>query len=254
MKEKKLDIDRQKHTVYSRRAKQAVQKRLEAEYGPEDADILWGTVQKQYVAFLRECPEYGGKKNSKSSVIYDALLMFAWYAAVPHRPGTDEMRKLANDMFVEPAKKMKKVYGLGMPGGFKAAGKILIKQLEKDAKSCEKYDGFVSSGDAIDPARGILAFHFDKCPLAEFAKANGLEEMMPSLCNTEFRVVKELSGELIRRGTVMSGDKCDFCVLKQDDPVATCYITDVDEKGYLISRQIEDQTAGDQAAEDGGEE
>lgn len=75
MREKGLKIDRAKHTVYSKKAKKIIQRLLLQDYGKEKAKQLWEQIQAQYVAYLQEAPDWGGRKNFHSGQIYDSVLV-----------------------------------------------------------------------------------------------------------------------------------------------------------------------------------
>ena len=67
-----------------------VKKWLIDRYG-KDADRIWeGTVQN-YNTYLKDLPDYGGKKNGHARAIYGGLLIFALYPSLPDEPPISEI-------------------------------------------------------------------------------------------------------------------------------------------------------------------
>ncbi len=72
MRENDLPFDRTKHAVYTKNAKNCVQKLLRRTYDEKTAADLWEKVQLQYCEFLKDEPALGGLKVTTS--IYDPIL------------------------------------------------------------------------------------------------------------------------------------------------------------------------------------
>ena len=125
MKEKELPIDRSKHVIYTKKAKECVQKLLRRYYDAETAAELWEKVQLKYVEFLKGEPALGGAKITVS--IYDPILIFAWYAVVPDKPPIEEIQQDVYDCFMGGFEVMGKVFDLNRRLDNRLAGKVFKK-------------------------------------------------------------------------------------------------------------------------------
>lgn len=50
---------------------------LHERYGKEHGENIWADVVDKYNEYLKDLPDYGGKKNGHAYAIYGALLVFA---------------------------------------------------------------------------------------------------------------------------------------------------------------------------------
>ena len=58
---------------------------LSDRYGQE-ADQIWADTVEKYNNYLKDLPDYGGKKNGHAMAIYGGLLIFALYPVLPDQP------------------------------------------------------------------------------------------------------------------------------------------------------------------------
>ena len=72
-----------------------VRKWLMDRYGKE-ADRIWEKTVQNYVNYLRDLPDYGGKKNGHARAIYGGLLVFALVPALPDQPPIAELQPFVN--------------------------------------------------------------------------------------------------------------------------------------------------------------
>jgi len=110
MREKDLPIDRSKHVLYTKKAKQCVQKLLRRAYDEKTAAALWEKIQMQYATFLEEEPALGGVKMTVS--IYDPILIFAWYVTVPDKPPIEDVQQEVFDCFMSAFETLGRVFDL----------------------------------------------------------------------------------------------------------------------------------------------
>ena len=110
MKEKDLPIDRSRHAIYTKKAKQCVQKLLHRYYDEKTASELWEKIQLQYAEFLKDEPALGGVKMTVS--IYDPILIFAWYVTVPDKPPLEDVQQDVYDCFMSGFDVLGKVFDL----------------------------------------------------------------------------------------------------------------------------------------------
>lgn len=57
----------------------AVQDWLKRRYGKNEGVRIWKAVCQQYIEYLKELPDYGGKKNAHALAIYGSIVIFTMY-------------------------------------------------------------------------------------------------------------------------------------------------------------------------------
>ena len=76
-----------------------------------------------------------------------------------------------------------------------------------------------------------IYYEFTACPAAEFAKQFGLTEIMPALCNVDFKSMELIRAKLIRTGTCGDGNKCDYTICGDKYEYVFAHPEYTDEKG-----------------------
>ena len=66
-----------------------------------------------------------------------------------------------------------------------------------------------------------IRYFFHSCPVAEFAKRFGLEEIMPALCNVDFKSMALLKAKLVRFHTCVESDFCDYTIYGDKEAPST---------------------------------
>lgn len=74
--------------------------------------------------------------------------------------------------------------------------------------NCDKWQDYKMYVAPLEKEKPIY-YEFTACPVAEFAKQFGITEIMPALCNVDYKTIKLIHAKLIRKGTCVDGDKCD---------------------------------------------
>jgi hypothetical protein len=74
--------------------RKSVKKWLCERYGKEQAATIWQNTEAQYNEYLKDLPDYGGKKNGHAMAIYGGLIIFALYPALPDQPPVAELQDL----------------------------------------------------------------------------------------------------------------------------------------------------------------
>ena len=215
MKEKDLPIDRSRHAIYTKKAKQCVQKLLHRYYDEKTASELWEKIQLQYAEFLKDEPALCGAKMTVS--IYDPILIFAWYVTVPDKPPLEDVQQDVYDCFMS---------------GFDVLGKVFDLNRRLDNRLANK-----AFERANDLREGIVRYSFTQCPNAEFAKRHHLEAVLPLMCNCDHLAMRKLHAALIREGTCGTSKCCDYCIVGDRNPLAANYENVKDEQGLIVSRK-----------------
>ena len=210
---------------------------LAERYG-EQADEVWNKTVDQYNAFLTDLPDYGGKKNGHAMAIYGGLLVFSLYAVLPGQPPVSELQNLTCNMFMGNFVKLGKIFNLNRPSNMWLVNKAFKKSGDGDRRDIVKYPaGFVNVEEPYDKENHIARYHFTQCPNAEFAKKHNMLHVLPLMCNCDYFGIEQLHGTLIRCGTCGNSDKCDYCVVGNENPLAKEYEIVTDEYGFLVSRK-----------------
>ena len=223
-----------------------VKKWLIDRYG-KDADRIWEKTVQNYNTYLKDLPDYGGKKNGHARAIYGGLLVFALYPALPDEPPIGEMQEFVNNLFMGPFTKLGKIFNLNRSFDMWLIDKVFRKSGNRDRKDIRQYPaGFVNVDEPYDREHHAARYHFTQCPNAEFAKSHDLLHVLPLMCNSDFFGIGEIHGQLIRCGTCGNSDKCDYLIVGSKNEMAAEYETVTDEQGFLVSRRIGQKNCFDQ--------
>lgn len=236
MKEKDLPIDRSKHAVYTKNAKKCVQKLLRRYYDEATAAALWEKVQRKYAEFLEEEPSLGGARITVS--IYDPILIFAWYAVVPDKPPLEEIQQDVYDCFMGGFDVLGKVFNLNRRPDNRLAARIFKKTSDMREKEIQKFpESFRMGSCSYDAENGVIRYSFTQCPNAEFAKRHHMESVLPVMCNCDHLAMGKLHATLIREGTCVTSDRCDYCIVGDKNPLAAEYVLTKNTDGLLVSQK-----------------
>ena len=234
MKEKDLPIDLSKHAIYTKSAKKCVQKLLHRYYDGKTAEVMWEKVQLKYAEFLKDEPALGGAKITVS--IYDPILIFAWYGIVSDKPPLEEIQQDVYDCFMGGFDAMGKVFNLNRKLDNRLASRIFKKTRDTREKEFRELPASFRMGSySYDKENGIVRYCFTQCPNAEFAKRHHMEHVLPVMCNCDHLAMKKLHATLIREGTCITSDRCDYCIVGDKSPLAAEYALVKNEDGLLIS-------------------
>ena len=234
MREKDLPFDRTKHMVYTNNAKKCVQKLLHRYYDEQTAARLWEKVQLKYCEYLKDEPALAGLKITTS--IYDPILIFAWYAVVPDRPALEEVQQDIYRSFFGSFGVMGKVFNLNRKPDNRLAASIFQKANDIRVEEIKKFpESFRMGCCAYEKEDGVIRYSFTQCPNAEFAKRHHMEDVLPVLCNCDHLAMQAIHASLIREGTCVTSDCCDYCIVGDRNPIATEYELKTAENGLWVS-------------------
>ena len=222
MKDKDVPIDRRKHVLYTKNAKKCVQKLLRRYYDDATAAELWEKTQLKYAEFLEEEPALGSAKITVS--IYDPILIFAWYAVVPDKPPIEEIQQDVYECFMGGFNALGKVFDLNRRLDNRLAGKIFKKTSDTREEEIKSLPASFRMGSfSYDRENGIIHYSFTQCPNAEFAKRHHMEDVLPVMCNCDHIAMGKLHAALIREGTCVTSDRCDYRIVGDKSPLAAKY-------------------------------
>ncbi len=234
MREKDLPFDRTKHMVYTNNAKKCVQKLLHRYYDEQTAARLWEKVQLKYCEYLKDEPALAGLKITTS--IYDPILIFAWYAVVPDKPALEEVQQDIYRSFFGSFGVMGKVFNLNRKPDNRLAASIFQKANDIRVEEIKKFpESFRMGCCAYEKEDGVIHYSFTQCPNAEFAKRHHMEDVLPVLCNCDHLAMQAIHASLIREGTCVTSDCCDYCIVGDRNPIAAEYELKTAENGLWVS-------------------
>ena len=219
-----------------------VKRWLKEKYGINQGNDIWEKTVRNYNEYLKDLPDYGGKKNGHADAIYGGLLVFALYPALPDEPPISELSDFVQNLFMKPFVKLGKVFDLNRSMDMWLIDKAFRKSGNRDRKDIVSYpDGFINIDEPYDKEKHIARYSFVQCPNAEFAKKHGLLHVLPLLCNSDFFGISQIHGQLIRCGTCGNSDRCDYLVVGSRNPIVKRYEIVTDENGFLISRKKQEK-------------
>lgn len=220
----------------------AVKMWLKDRYPSEEAERIWNATSQQYEAYLEELPDYGGKKNTHAAGLYGGILIFSLYPQLPDQPPIEELQEFVSGMFMGGFVRLGKIFDLNRSADMWLIDKIFHIVGKKDRRQIRQYPAtFGNVSEPYDKEHHAARYHFTQCPHAEFAKQHGLLHVLPLLCNADYWGMEQLHGALIRHGTCGNADCCDYCIVGSENPLAKEYEIVKDEKGFLVSRKIEEK-------------
>lgn len=229
MKEKELPIDRSCHVPYTAACRKEIRKKIALHYPPGEREDVWERVQRKYVEFLAGWrTDLGGKKNFHNGRggNYDCVALMAYYTvcrAVTSLAGIEEME---GKLFLGAFRRLRFV-DCNKP----FFRRLLHRAFLRAKTRCDRWGDFKMNVAPFDPA-GPIRYEFTTCPTAEFAKAHGLLEVMPALCNPDFEGMECLHARLIRKTTCANGDRCDYTIVGDRDPYVQKHPEYRDAAGY----------------------
>ena len=238
MRDSQLVFDRNKHRLYSPKAKKVIRNRLLRDYPPQQAEVLWEQVQRTYIRFLETVPYMGGKKNFQAGSVYDCIALFAYYEAVPDKPTLEQFEQMNEDLFV-PANGRKKPLSLNWRWGIRMAHRIFSGVERNIKRHQEEWPGnYHMEVEPFDPAVGVR-YRFLTCPIADFARAHGYTHLMSAMCNPDYPLLAALRGGLIRTTTCANGSCCDYWIVGDRSEHLKNNPLIRDEAGYLKNKKEE---------------
>ena len=233
MKDRKLQLDRSCHVLYSRSCKKEIQKKITLHYPPREREAVWERVQRQYADFLSDWrTDLGGRRNFHNGKggNYDCIALMAYYVVCKAVTSLAEIEEMEGSLFLGAFRKMK----------FVDCGKPFFKRLMYRAflnakRQCDKWGDFQMNVAPFDKNKPIY-YEFTECPTAEFAKKHNLLEVMPALCNPDFEAMECVHARLVRKTTCANGECCDYTICGDHDPYLKEHPEYRDEAGYRRNR------------------
>ena len=153
-----------------------------------------------------------GADNPMASNIYMSFVFFAVYKAANGKITIKALRMIANEtMEWKPLRLIGVFINANKLSGIRAIHKMMLK----NAEWLEKHPKYkkVSWDFNFDENkhRDGYYYHFTQCPLNSFARREGLLDVLPVMCDTDFLTAGLMHAKLHRENTLAGGGKiCDY--------------------------------------------
>lgn len=233
MKEKELQFDRRVHVVYTKPCKKEIQKKIALHYPPAQQEEVWEKVQLQYTAYLsRWRTDLGGKENFHNGKggTYDCIAILSYYVVCRSVTSFREIEQMEEDLILPAFRKLRFV-DCNKPFW----RKLMYKAFTRAKAGCDRWHDYEMNVTPYAPDKPIC-YEFTACPVAEFAKKFGLEEIAPALCNVDYMSMELIHARLVRTSTCVDGDRCDYTIVGNRDPYLKDHPEYLEGQGYRKNR------------------
>lgn len=186
-------------------------KGLNKRYGKEYTKDLLKNADVVYRDMLNKADDIG-KDNPMASNLYECLIFFAIYKAANGKMTKDELRSIVNEIMSAP---ILKVMGLFININKQSGLKKLSNMMHKNVDWLDKHPQYqsVSWDFHFDEAKNKEGFyyHFTQCPINAFARREGYLEILPIMCDIDFKTANLMHANLHREHTLAKGGTiCDY--------------------------------------------
>lgn len=229
MKNKDLKFDKSCHVLYSKACEKEIKKKISLHYPKSEQENVWTRVQLQYVEYLKDWrKDLGGKKNFHNGKggTYDCIAIMTYYAVCKDVTSFREIEEIEENLILPSFKKLKFV------DCNKPFWKKLMHKAFTSAKTkCDKWHDYEMNVAPFSKDSPIY-YKFTACPVAQFAKQFGLEEIMPAICNVDYISMECIHAKLIRTSTCVNENKCDYTIYGDKDKFILDHPEYKDEQGF----------------------
>lgn len=229
MKNKDLVFDRTCHVLYSKKVEKEVKKKIAEHYDKNEREEIWTNIQLKYVSYLKDWrTDLGGKNNFHNGKggTYDCIMLMCYYVCCKDVTSLKEIEEMEENLILPSFRKLKFV-DCNKPF-FK---KLMYKAFCTAKKGCDKWNDYKMNVYPYEKDQPIY-YEFTSCPVAEFAKKYGLTEVMPPLCNVDYKSMELIKAKLIRTSTCVDGNKCDYTICGSKDECIKKHPEYRDENGF----------------------
>lgn len=138
--------------------------------------LLCGVLAgRQYGEYLKELPDYGGKKTSHALAIYGSIVIFSLYPLLPDHPPAEELQELVTSLFMSGFVKLGKIFDLNRSFDMWLIDKV-FQGVGKGTASCTRS---IRCASAMYPSRttrktcrAIPFCAVPKCGICEKARSD----------------------------------------------------------------------------------
>ncbi|HBI85468.1 MAG TPA: hypothetical protein DDX71_04160 [Ruminococcus sp.] len=188
-----------------------IKKSLRRHYGKPFADTTMQAAKPIYREMLDRADDVGAG-NPMASNIYMCFVFFAVYRAAEGRITVKALRAISREAIEwKPLKLMGLFVNANKPAGIRSIRNMMLK----NAAWLEKHPQYkaVSWDFNFDETKHKdgYYYHFTQCPLNNFARREGLLDVLPVMCDMDFLTAGLMHATLRREHTLAGGGKiCDY--------------------------------------------
>lgn len=190
--------------------KKAIQTALKTHLHGNEVNDKMKSIDVLYDRFQKEQPYIGGKKNVLWEQVYTSLAVFAYYEVMEKKPTLHEIEELTTEALIGNNRIAGKFVNFNWKWFQKLYGS-LYKRVKKQT-DLHLADGSWNNTWQFelnpDGRKEGVYVRLIGCPVFDFAKSHGYEELMPALCRSDYRVFEPFHCRMIRYRTVANGDGC----------------------------------------------
>jgi len=201
---------------------------------PDDADSIIKRADELYPELYAKAPDIGGKENRMAYNLDMMIIAVSFYEASDHRVDGKAFEEISRELY-NKYKFVRKLINVNHKWQMKALRKSMYKRYIPYSKLVEEK---TANGEwnntwrvRINPTGTDEGVRFDLvgCPLADYARANGYMDLLPSLCATDHILPALFHAKLIRTHTCALGsDSCDYWYVADESETAKKF------KGTLV--------------------
>lgn len=182
-------------------------------YGAELANKAYKGGKPIYREFIDRAPAIGAG-NPMAKNLYLSCVIFAMYCAAEGQITPDMMREVLKAIFDSKLMRL-----AGDKGDLRKPENMT--RLNQGVHACAQWaEDHPSIKDAtwhfhFDDERGgtIAHYHYTRCPINDLARREGLIEILPVMCETDYFNTGVKHGRLTREHTLAEGGPyCDFLI------------------------------------------
>ncbi len=196
---------------------------------PGDMDRIVKRAKEILPELKAKAPDIGGRENTLANNLDMFLLFLAFYEASDHRMAGEAIDEIIADLYTR-LKPLNGIMNINRPGFLKMLRKYLYKSYQRYAdkvKQKKSRGEWLETWDMVvnpENTEEGFAFTLVGCPLADYAKKYGYEDLMPHMCALDHSYAKIMHAKLIRTHTVATGaDSCDYWYVPDESNTAKNY-------------------------------
>ena len=196
---------------------------------PDEAETIIRRADELFPVLRAKAPDIGGAENDMAYNLDLLILAVSFYEASDHRIGGEAITEIA-EQFFRKYRVLRKIINVNRLRQMKLMQNVMYKRYTPYAKLVEEKLAQGQWGNTwrirINPrnTREGVCFDLVGCPLADYAKANGYEELLPYLCATDHLLPELIHAKLIRTHTCATGsESCDYWYVGDESETAKAY-------------------------------
>ncbi len=196
---------------------------------PREAETILRKADELFPVLYAKAPDIGGAENQMSYNLDLMILSASYYEASDHRIDGEAIREIAG-MISRKYRFVRGLVNLNRPWQMKLFRSALYKRYIPYAKLVDEKLSRGEWGNTwrvkINP-RGTsegVCFDLVGCPLADYARANGYENLLPYMCAADHLLAELLHAKLIRTHTCATGsESCDYWYVGDESKTAKAF-------------------------------